>query len=236
MARYDSQESARFGMILFDQWGRRYYAELEKETLYPTGPIQPLFQAPIMVDTKYVRPYGRSAPNRVHVDVDGLERDLAEKEDQRERRAQKMILKHFPGWKAKYPPPAVEEAIYGDGPRPMPVELCWAMKQGNRWVLGLTEHRPPWSEQEPFKSYFNPPEKKRKEREQAMEFPDVEGIEDLALPPVVAITDENIDPRSPRTNEQGLPDLGEGAGGVHASWGTQERNRTVQQVEDYLRR
>lgn len=230
MARYDSQEDARFSMVLHDQWGRQYHAVLEKETMMPTGPIEPQFQAPIHVPQKYLRAHGKAGPNRLTVELDSLQADLEAKHDEIARRIQKQTMKHFPGWTKKSPPPEVLDLVTGGSTRPMPVELVYAMRQGNRWVLGFSPNRPAWSQDEPFKSYFDPPVKAIRARAEEMEFPNAD--EDAEMFDVAPLIDGDIDPR---THAGGLPGVGVGVGGDHSSWGNVEPSRALREVNSYMR-
>lgn len=211
-----SQEESRVDVIMYDQWGRPWHATLEKETMTPTGPVQPLFSAPFIPDQKYHRYGGKRNPVRMQIDLAKMEEDLQEAHEERERLIRKLTMQFFPGWNKKAPPPEVIEKVDGPGYGPMPLEVLWAAMQGNKWILGFSKRRPAWSEAGAVSTWFDPPEKESFRRKREMEFPDSpEDAEDAAE---VELVDEDTIPARPGGELQGVPE-GVLVGAEHSSWG-----------------
>lgn len=216
MPRSKSQEDSRVGINMYDQWGRPWHATQEKETMTPTGPVMPQFSAPVVPDMKYLKFFGKANPIKVEVNLQALEQDLQEAHEHRERQIRTFTTKYFPGWKNKNPPREVLDKVDGEGPPPMPLEVVWAMMQGNRWVLGFSPNRPAWSYEGAVGAFFNPPQKESLRRKMESSFPDAP--EDTGTE-AVPLVDADVAPVNPHTL-QGVPEgVPVGVGGEHQSWG-----------------
>jgi hypothetical protein len=170
MPRANSQEDSRISTYLTDPHGRRWFATMEKETMAPTGVIQPCFEAPLIPAPKYLRPGGLQNPTRLDIDYDTAIADLEEKHREWNRRlrlaAQKMYGEKA-GESIENPPPELMHVV---GEPPEPTEPLEAAREGNRWVLGFSSAMPAWA-----KPFF---ERKQRDAEEAAKrgqrFPDAE--------------------------------------------------------------
>jgi hypothetical protein len=175
MPRANSQEDSRISTYLTDIHGRRWFATMEKETMAPTGVIQPCFEAPLIPAPKYLKPGGIKNPTHLGIDYDTAIADLEEKHKEWNRRlrlaAQKMYGEKA-GESIENPPPELMHVV---GEPPEPTEPLEAAREGNRWVLGFSDIMPAWA-----KPFF---ERKRQLEQEASErsrrFPDAEEEGDL---------------------------------------------------------
>lgn len=227
MPRSKSQEESRVDLIMYDQWGRPWWAVLEKETMVPTGPLFPQFAAPWIPDQSYFQFFGKQNPIRFRINLERIEEDLQQAHEERGRTIRALTLKYFPGWSKKGPPPEVIEKVDGPGYGPMPLEVVWAAMQGNRWMLGFSKNRPEWSREGAVGNWFDPPEKEAFRRKMELQFPNApedDGVEDQ-----ITLVDENTPPLNPHGPPlipvegelQGVPEgvLAGAAAAEHASWG-----------------
>lgn len=146
-----------------DQHGRFWYATVEVKTGDPVGGLYPVdgWQAPtgpswcrgrFRPDSKYlVIRRERGKPATLFVDYDQWEEDwrVGLSEWQASIRDLAATSAGTGGlaveWLKK--PPKEILALVGHGPqRKIPLAMIRAMKQGNRWALGLTDTVPPWAE------------------------------------------------------------------------------------------
>ena len=121
-----------------DQHGRVWHATIETKTMHPTGPIQPQFQAPLIPPQMYLRVgTNRMRPYDLVINYDQWIADLRKaREDWLEDGEQRSRLYHG----EKYEPgtPFTSQILQMIGRPPQHVEPVIAAKQGNRYVLGLT--------------------------------------------------------------------------------------------------
>jgi hypothetical protein len=136
-----TQADKRRSMTLKDRHGREYYAVIEKASGAPTGLVQPLFQVPhpsLIPPQQYMK-FPEDRPGLLDIDYAGWESDArAATEEWEQNRAQ--LIAELPGGKDN---PMLPRHL---GPRPTSPLLVRAMRQGNRWTLGLTDKKPPEAE------------------------------------------------------------------------------------------
>lgn len=137
-----TQADKRRSMTLRDRHGRKFFAVIEKATGVATGLVQPLFQVadPALIPPqKYMR-FPEDQPGFLDLDYDGWEADAqAAQREWEQNRAQ--LTSELPGGAQS---PMLPRYL---GPRPINPQLVRAMRQGNRWALGLTDKKPPEAEQ-----------------------------------------------------------------------------------------
>lgn len=135
---FSQRDQRRPGTIFIDQHGREYHATIELKTGHPTGPLEPLFQAPLMPPMNYIRVgMDRRRPYDVKVDYDAWLADLRTGWDEWKNRGDKLArLVH--GEKYVAGAPFTRQIIEELGPSPQHVEPVLAAKQGNAYVLGQT--------------------------------------------------------------------------------------------------
>ena len=163
------QANTRTSILGRDQHGREYDMVLELKTMSPTGPISPMFEAPIIPPQKYLR-HNRREPTRVYIDYDGWEAEVRQRhaEYQEDRRVTAVKMFGQQAHRALQDNPEELRMVVGDPPPP--VERILAAKSGNRWALGFTDARPEWADQ-----YFPLPAPETSVDELAQLFPDVDG-------------------------------------------------------------
>lgn len=134
-----SQRNQRRSQMFRDQHGRRYHAIIETKTGHPTGPIEPRFLAPLSTPQMYIelskdpeRPYDLSINYRQ------WEQDLRTAHTDWQRRGEKIARLVFG---ERYDPNAAftRQVLEELGPPPQHVEPVIAARQGNKYVLGLTD-------------------------------------------------------------------------------------------------
>lgn len=136
---FSQAKQRRSGTIFRDQHGRRYHAVVELKTGHPTGLIEPLFTAPLMPPQMYLS-VGTNAerPYDLRIDYDRWIQDLRTAADDYITEARQLARKMY---RDRYnaADPLTEEVVDIIGPRPQHVEPVIAAKQGNAYVLGLTD-------------------------------------------------------------------------------------------------
>jgi hypothetical protein len=134
-----SQAKQRREMMFRDQHGRRYHATIEIKSGHPCGPIAPQFQAPLATPMKYLglstdpeRPYD------LNIKYDAWLADLRTDRAEWEAECRKLARALY---RDKYDPKDAftAEVVSVVGAPPQHIEPVLAAKQGNRWVLGLTD-------------------------------------------------------------------------------------------------
>lgn len=138
---------------LIDQHGRAYTASIDIRSGAPTGLIDPLwvhqngYSVPsyLVPPLAYVKFYGDERPGEVYVDYNGWLADLKAGWQQYRTNTRDVEMK-VRGDKADSdnPSPTTREIV---GPHPQAIQLVLAMKQGNKWALGLSAKRPAWADQ-----------------------------------------------------------------------------------------
>lgn len=136
---WSQRNQRRSGVIFHDQHGRRYHATIEIKTGHPTGPIEALFQAPLMPEQKYLRVgTDPERPYALEVNYTAWLTDLRtghrEYETEARKLARKMYRDRFDANDF-----LTEEVVDIIGPAPQHVEVVLAARQGNQYVLGLTD-------------------------------------------------------------------------------------------------
>lgn len=142
-----TQADKRRNMVMTDQVGRKYFAVIEKASGFPTGLVQPLYEAPhpdLYPPQKYMT-FPEDQPGKLIIDFPTWEADLdvALKAWDNERvRVGAMI--HGAAFDPHGPPTV--QLVQLIGPKPMSPLPVRAMRQGNRWALGFTKIKPPEAE------------------------------------------------------------------------------------------
>lgn len=136
---FSQAKQRRNGTIFRDQHGRRYHAVVELKSGHPTGLIEPLFTAPLMPPQMYLRVgTNPERPYDLRIDYDRWVQDLRAAHAEYLDLARKLARKMY---RDKYDAadPVTEEIVDIIGVRPQHVEPVIAAKQGNAYVLGLTD-------------------------------------------------------------------------------------------------
>lgn len=143
-----SQADQRRNQNMKDQHGRSWFASIEKASGYPTGLVQPLFDAPHprLVPPPHYLVFNPDEPGKVYIDYDrwiGEQEAACKAWDEQRIRTGHMI--HGASFNPNGPTPPELVIILGERPlSPVPIK---AMQQGNRWALGFTDVRPPEADQ-----------------------------------------------------------------------------------------
>ena len=131
-----SQRNQRSEMTFKDQHGRKWYGAIELKTGDTTGLIQPQFTAPIVPDQKYLervpeRPYD------LFINYKRWEEDIRQARTEWEREGRQLGRKmHGDAFDPHKAFTADVLDIIGEPPEA--IEPVIAARQGNTWVLGLT--------------------------------------------------------------------------------------------------
>jgi hypothetical protein len=134
-----SQRKYRRGQMFRDQHGRTYHAEIEIKTMDPCGLVEPQYQAPLVVPSMYLeRSIDPERPYDLVINYDRWEADINEAREiwLSEGHTQSRVI-----YGEKYNPdePFSLQVLSLIGPPPQHVEPVIAARQGNSWVLGLTQ-------------------------------------------------------------------------------------------------
>lgn len=144
MARDKTRQDKRRPQKMRDNHNRQWFATIEKESGFPTGYIKPLFQVPhpsLVPPQKYLD-IPADNPGALVINYDRWVGDLRQSHQEwEERRLREGRTLHGTSFNPKAPP--TRELLETMGPKPMAVEPVLAMKQGNKWALGLSDVRPP---------------------------------------------------------------------------------------------
>lgn len=132
----DSQAKRRRGARLVDQHGRPWFANLELKTGDPCGPIEPLFQAPLIPPQVYLRKSrDENQPNNLVILYDAWINEIINVREERIAKAREIARKMFA---TAYDPekPLGPDIMSLVGDEPEPIEPIIAAMQGNSYVLG----------------------------------------------------------------------------------------------------
>lgn len=127
------------GQFFRDQHGRRYHAEIELKTSHPCGPLVPQYRAPLVVPQHYLTLVNDPEnPTKLRVDYPRWEADARASRKEWEQEGRSRALKMYGD---AYDPrkPFGQDVLDIIGPAPSAVEPIIAARQGNSWVLGLTD-------------------------------------------------------------------------------------------------
>lgn len=136
-----SQADLRSYRTYRDQHGRTWGASVENRTSAPCGPMEPRFKAPLYPPDKYIRitdPYGGD----VRINYDQWESDQREAHAEYDQMLMLRANEKFGAgaWDAVQRKDPVLLAIVGNPPDP--IEPIWAMRDGEPWILGLSDRMP----------------------------------------------------------------------------------------------
>lgn len=146
-----SQANQRRGQRFTDQHGRQYFAPIEIKTGEPCGLLGALYSAPLAVPLLYLkRSKDANRPYDLVIDYAQWLVDIrAELSDWEKRARAAAVRRYGEEFDPTKPMPADILELF---PRPpIHVEPVIAARQGNRWVLGLTQTPDPR-----LTSYFAP--------------------------------------------------------------------------------
>ncbi len=163
-----SQRDFRRSQNMTDQHGREWFATIELKTGHPCGLIQPKFTAPLDVPQQYLT-INLEKPYELIIAYDPWIASLRAAWTARAAHLRSVGLAvHGDKYNPEKPSREQLEIV---GPPPQPVEPVIAAKQGNKYVLGLTEKMPDWA-----KPYFIKDEEPEVVYEDVAEgsFPDAE--------------------------------------------------------------
>lgn len=138
-----TQADKRRSMVVTDQHGRKYFAVIEKASGFPTGLVQPLYEAPhpeLYPPQKYMT-FPEDQPGKLVIDYGSWESDnktALQAWDNERVRTGSMI--HGAAFDPHGPPTI--QLVQLIGPKPMSPLPVRAMAQGNRWALGFTKVKP----------------------------------------------------------------------------------------------
>jgi hypothetical protein len=139
----NDQASTRRPATLYDQHvstkypkGRPWHADVDKKSGFPVGLVRPKgWRAPWLPEQTFFK-YDADEPNRFAIDYDAIlnERIQALTEYQQEYDSKAVSKGWDPSDETKRD--NIEKVV---GKRPLPIEPVLAAKQGNAFILGLTE-------------------------------------------------------------------------------------------------
>jgi hypothetical protein len=127
------------GQFFRDQHGRRYHAEIELKTGHPCGPLVPQYRAPLVVPQQYLTlSNDPENPTKITVNYTKWEADARAARKDWEAEGRSRALKMYGD---AYDPrkPFGQDVLDIIGPAPSAVEPIIAARQGNSWVLGLSD-------------------------------------------------------------------------------------------------
>jgi hypothetical protein len=127
------------GQFFRDQHGRRYHAEIELKTGHPCGPLVPQYRAPLVVPQQYLTlSNDPENPTLLTVNYVKWEADARGARKDWEQEGRSRALKMYGD---AYDPrkPFGQDVLDIIGPAPSAVEPIIAARQGNSWVLGLSD-------------------------------------------------------------------------------------------------
>lgn len=175
------QPDARRPTRFTDQHGRKWSGIIEIKTGAPCSPLSPIgFNPPLKVPGKYMR-FDPLEPSSVFIDYAAWIADLEQGKRLWDRKlvARAQTLYGEQAGKHIRKPPA--ELLQAVGELPPAVEPVQAAASGNRWILGLSHHKPEWAKKffpdTPVKSVHQPRDRyRRAEINEAWrdEYPDAE--------------------------------------------------------------
>lgn len=132
-----SQAETRRPAHLTDQHGRRWFADIEKRSGFPVGPIRARFDAPWFPDQGALR-ISLEEPNRIFIDYEWLLSQRQEAHnDYHQKAVEESAARQWDVPERGQPYSRNLQMIVGKPPAP--IEPVVAAMQGNRWILGLTK-------------------------------------------------------------------------------------------------
>jgi len=131
-----SQADLRRPQTMVDQHGRKWFADIEKRSGYPVGPIRNRFDAPWLPDQAALR-ISPEEPNHIFIDYDWMlsQRQEAHR-DYHARAVEESASRRWDVPKDGTTYSRELQLIVGKPPKP--IEPIVAAMQGNKWILGLT--------------------------------------------------------------------------------------------------
>lgn len=139
-----SQAMQRTTRVYTDQHGRKYEAVVEIKTNMPLQ-VRPLFVAPLYPPDKFLKVVD-AVQGVVEVDYTSWIAERRAAHDRFERRRHEVAIDKFGGQAQnaiKQGDPSLRQ-IMGSGPDP--VGQIEAARDGDPWVLGLSDERPKWAD------------------------------------------------------------------------------------------
>jgi len=137
-----SQRDFRRDQTMTDQHGRQWHATIELKTGHPCGLVRPKFHAPLDVPQQYLN-VDKESPHRLIIAYDPWIASLRNAWTERSSHLRSVGLAvHGDKYNPDKPSREQLEIV---GPPPRPVEPVIAAKQGNKYVLGLTDKMPDWA-------------------------------------------------------------------------------------------
>ena len=199
-----SQAKERRYQRMIDQHGRRWGADVEIKSGYPTGLIRPEFSAPFLPDQKYLTMNPEDMQD-LQIDYERMLRDRREAHETYRREIARVC--NVRGWDVPEDgaelPFQVTEIV---GPPPEPVEPVLAAMQGNSYVLGLTTRVDPR-----LAHYFAP---NVDELPDFTDQPDNSDVEEAHDPAATGGTRENLSRGKRGAERRGRRAVQQGAGQV----------------------
>jgi hypothetical protein len=132
-----SQRDHRRMMTYRDQHGRKWIGTAESATLHPVGELLPDgFSPPVQTDQKFFR-FNDDDPGFFTIDYDALIAHIVDRHRQYNTALTASLKEAYPsnwGGLVNDPPLHVLQAV---GRKPINPKLFAAMRQGNKWSLGL---------------------------------------------------------------------------------------------------
>lgn len=132
-----SQADLRRPAYLKDQHGRTWFADIEKRSGFPVGPIRARFSAPWYPDQGSFR-FSESDPSHFAIDYEWLLSQRMEAHDEYHQRAvEESATRQWDVPERGEPYSRNLQLIVGRPPNP--IEPIVAAMQGNKWILGLSK-------------------------------------------------------------------------------------------------
>lgn len=144
MAQTLTQAQRRRPQKLFDQHGRKWHTTLDIVANGPCAPINPDgWGAPLLPPQKYVKFQSENGMPSVTIDYDFWIAELTEAHKTYDQKLYDDALLLFGEGGPKHYEERSPALLRYTGLPPQPIEPVKAAKQGNKWVLGLTEKPDP---------------------------------------------------------------------------------------------
>jgi hypothetical protein len=183
------------GQFFRDQHGRRYHAEIELKTGHPCGPLVPSYRAPLVVPQQYLTlSNDPENPTRLTINYTAWESDARAARRDWEQEGRSRALKMYGD---AYDPrkPFGQDVLDIIGPAPSAVEPIIAARQGNSWVLGLSDRI-----DLRLAKYFEPEQLDPQYRPAEPDFTDLSDVEDE--PTALEQMDDEEEARKERVRAQ----------------------------------
>jgi len=137
-----SQADLRAFRVFTDQHGRQWGAAIENKTQHPCSDLIPKFKAPMYPPPSHIKIVDTYAAT-IRMDYDGWEAELVQAHADYEATRIQIARNHF-GSQADHAIKSGDPTLLSLlGPPPKPIEPVQAMKQGNKWMLGLSQKPDP---------------------------------------------------------------------------------------------